>query len=142
LIVVNPALGVLVGRAIGAVVVAFLLWTVLWLGFAAAMRAALPDLIDPAGAVTHRGVLLGYITYSVVISALAGYVCAAVGGAPAKGTVRVFALVLLVVGIGVEVSAWALTPAWYHLVFLALLMPATMWGGRLRERRADSAAVA
>jgi hypothetical protein len=133
---------VLMGRAIGAVVVAFLLWTVLWLGFAAAMQAALPDLIDPAGPVTDTGVLLAYVACSVVISALAGYVCAAVGGAPAMGTVRVFALVLLGVGIGVEVSAWALTPVWYHLVFLALLVPATMWGGRLRERRADSAAVA
>ena len=130
------------GRATGAVVAAFLLWTVLWLGFAVAMQAALPDLVDPATPVTHTGVLLGYIAYSFVISVLAGYVCAAVRGTPATGTVRAFALVLLVVGIGFEVSAWALTPAWYHLVFLALLVPATLWGGALRERRVGSTAVA
>jgi hypothetical protein len=30
------------------------------------------------------------------------------------------------------VSAWQLTPVWYHLVFLALLVPAVLYGGRLR----------
>jgi hypothetical protein len=41
--------------------------------------------------------------------------------------------VLLLMGIGFEVSAWQLTPVWYHLVFLVLLVPAVLYGGRLRE---------
>jgi hypothetical protein len=123
------------GRAIGAVVVAFLLWTVLWLGFAVAMQVAFPDIIDPTRPLTHTGVLLGYVAYSAAISALTGYVCAAVRGAPAARTVWVYAVVLLVVGIGFEVSAWGLTPVWYHLIFLALLVPATVWGGTFRAGR-------
>jgi hypothetical protein len=66
------------GRAIAGVVTAFLLWTVLWLGFNAAAQAALPDIIDPEQPLTHMGVLLGFIGYSVVISIGAGFVCAAI----------------------------------------------------------------
>ena len=60
------------GRAIGGVVAAFVLWTVLWLGFNAAAPAALPEIIDPEQPLTHAGVLLGLIAYSVVISIVAG----------------------------------------------------------------------
>jgi len=51
------------GRAIAGVVTAFLLWTVLWLGFNAAAQAALPEIIDPEQPLTHTGVLLGFIAY-------------------------------------------------------------------------------
>jgi len=130
------------GRAIGGVVAAFLLWTVLWLGFTAAAQAAFPDVIDPEQPLTHTGALLAYVAYSVVISAIAGFVCAAVRGARSMRTVWVFALIQLAVGIGFEVSYWEMTPVWYHLVFLALVVPATVWGGALRARRAQASPAA
>ena len=46
------------GRAIGGVVLAFLLWTALWLGFNTAAQAALPEIIDPEQPLTHAGMLL------------------------------------------------------------------------------------
>jgi hypothetical protein len=55
-------------------------------------------------------------------------------------TVWVFAVIQLVVGIGFEVSYWAMTPVWYHLVFLALLVPATVWGGALKAERMPATA--
>ena len=37
------------------------------------------------------------------------------------------------VGIAVEASVWSLLPAWYHIIFLVLLIPVTMAGGRLKK---------
>jgi hypothetical protein len=130
------------GRSIGAVVAGFLLWTVLWLGFGLVVRAMLPGAMAPGQPVTSTGMLLGYIVWSVLISAAAGYVCAAVRGPRPMKAVWVLALILLAVGLAVEVGGWALTPVWYHLVFLTLLVPATVWGGGVRARRADPLTVA
>ncbi|HUF75356.1 MAG TPA: hypothetical protein VMM35_03720 [Longimicrobiales bacterium] len=130
------------GRSIGAVVAAFLLWTVLWLAFGAGAQVLMPELVAAGQPVTHTGVLLAYLVWSVLISALAGYVCAAVKRERPLKTVWIFALILLFVGIGVEASAWALTPVWYHLVFLTLLVPAAVWGGGVRTRTADPVTVA
>ena len=124
------------GRAIGGVVVGFLVWSVLWLSFTMGAQALFPDVIDPTRRLEHTGVLLAYVLASVVASVASGFVCAAVRGDASRPTaVWTLAVVLLVVGIAVEVSYWALMPAWYHLLFLALLVPATVWGGSLYGRR-------
>jgi len=123
------------GRAIAAVVVAEVVWSAFWIGGSLGAQAAFPDVIDPQRPLTHAGALLSYIAYSVAISVLAGYLAAAVKGGDAMRTVWVFAWIQLALGIGFEASAWSMTPVWYHLVFLALLVPATVWGGRLRVGR-------
>ena len=38
---------------------------------------------------------------------------------------------MLVTGIAVQAGVWALMPVWYHLVFLALLVPVCLVGARL-----------
>jgi hypothetical protein len=120
------------GRAIGAVAAGFVLWSVLWLGFSAGAQVGFPELIDPTQPLTHTGVLLAYIGASVLVSVASGYLCAAIRGGRAMDTVWVLSILLLVVGAIAEISYWRFTPIWYHLVFLALLIPATVLGGRLR----------
>ena len=126
------------GRAIGGVVVGYALWSVLWLGLNAGAQAALPDVIDPLQPLTHVGVLAFFVVASVAISIGSGYVCSAVRGSPSMKSVQVLAGALLVTGIGVEVSYWSMTPVWYHLAFLALLVPGTLWGGSLRAGKAGA----
>ena len=130
------------GRAIAAVVAGFLLWSVLWLGFGAAMGAAMPEAAAPGQPVTSSGVLLAFVVYSVLISAASGWVCASIKGSSPMASVWILALALLVVGLAVEIAGWALTPVWYHLLFLTLLVPATVWGGGVRTRSKDPLAVA
>lgn len=120
---VRVALGVIAGA---------LLWAALWVGGTGAARAAMPELLDPTQRLDHVGALLGFIAYSVVLSLAAGYVAAAVAQANAMRAVWILAVLQLVIGIGVEASYWDLMPVWYHLVFLALLVPATVYGGRLK----------
>ena len=45
------------------------------------------------------------------------------------------AIILLAVGLGVEISGWDTTPAWYHIVFLVLIVPSVLLGARLARRK-------
>jgi hypothetical protein len=105
----------------------------LWVGGAQLAAMMYPEVLVPGEPVTHTGALLGYIAFSVVLSVLAGYTAAALASGNRMRAVGIVAGVLLLMGIGFEASAWQLTPVWYHLVFLVLLVPAVLYGGRLRD---------
>jgi hypothetical protein len=123
------------GRAILAVMAGAAVWAALWIGGTQAALAALPEILPRNEPITHLGALVGLILYSVPLSMLAGYVTAAVAGKEPMPVVWALAVLQLVLGIIAETSAWALTPVWYHLIFLALVVPATVYGGRLSVRR-------
>jgi hypothetical protein len=120
------------GSAILAVVAGAVVWAVLWVGGTQAAGAAFPSVLPAGQPVRDAGVLLGLIVYSVALSMLAGYVTAALASARPMPAVWALAVLQLVLGIGFEASAWSLTPVWYHLVFLLLIVPAIVYGGRLR----------
>ena len=124
-------------RAIVAVVVAWVLWSILWVGMNTGAQALLPGLVDPSRRLDHPGVLSFYVVWSVVASVSAGYICASIGKTFAMKAVWTLAIVQLLIGIAIEASLWEMVPVWYHLVFLALLVPAPVWGGRLSLRRTD-----
>ena len=119
------------GRTIGSVVAGVVLWGVLWNGGNAGLGASgLITVGEPIGAVP---VLLGLIVYSAGLSVLAGYVSAVIKGMPdAMTAVKILAATNLLIGIVVEVMYWSLMPAWYHIVFLALVVPMTLQGGRMK----------
>ena len=49
---------------------------------------------------------------------------------------------MLAVGIGVQAGSWNLMPVWYHLTFLALLVPGALIGAKLRRGRGARTATA
>lgn len=120
------------GRVALGVIAGIVLWSLLWLGGNAVAVAAMPDLIASGERVDHLGVLLGYLGWSMILSVLAGYVTAALADTAAMRAVWILAFVLLAMGIFFETSSWDLTPTWYHVVFLALLIPMTVLGGRTK----------
>lgn len=128
------------GRAILAVLAGAVVWAVMWVGGTQAAQAAFPSVLSVGQPVSSTPALLGLIVYSVALSVLAGYVTASVAARDPMPAVWALAVLQLAIGIGVEASAWGLTPVWYHLVFLALIVPATVYGGRLRVRRAHPTA--
>ena len=131
------------GRIVLAVVAGAAAWAVLWIGGNGAAQSALPQLVVAGQPLTHPGVLLGFIVYSVLLSVLAGYITGAAAGAHLKLAVKLLAVLQLIFGIIAETSYWSLAPVWYHLVFLALIIPMTVYGGSVRARgRAASAALA
>lgn len=125
-----------IGRVLLAVVAGAAVWAVLWVGGNQLAQAMLPSIVVPGEPLAHTGVLLTFIAYSVVLSVLAGWVAARFGGSRPMRAVWILAVLQLVLGIVIETASWSLLPVWYHIVFLALLVPATVYGGRLWSRRA------
>jgi hypothetical protein len=121
-------------RPVLAIVLGMAAWAVPWNLGTRAGQAAFPTLLVPERPITHASVLVALVVYSVVLSLLAGYATATVARGEARAAVAVLAAIQLLVGIWAEVSYWELMPAWYHLVFLALVVPATLVGGALRRR--------
>lgn len=118
-------------RPIIAVVVGFAVWSAFWLGGNALFFANAADAVKAGTPITDVPTLVGLLTLSVGCSAVAGF-CVA-GIAPrgkTKVPVLITAILLLLVGIGVQSSAWSLMPVWYHATFLGLLVPVTVIAGR------------
>jgi hypothetical protein len=82
---------------------------------------------------------LGMLALRLVIAALSSLAAGAVAAWIAPSNPRVPVLVgatLLVAFIPVHVRLFSLFPLWYHLVFLATLIPLVMLGARLARVRA------
>ena len=118
-------------RSIIAVVVGFALWSALWLGGNALLFAKAADAAKAKTPITEMPTLLGLLALSVGCSAAAGLAVAriAVRG-KTKVPVLITAILLLLVGVGVQSAAWSLMPVWYHAMFLGLLVPVTLIAGR------------
>lgn len=125
-------------RSILAVLAGFLTWTVLWLTSNAAIAAALPDAFRADGSTDSAGILLVILLLSVVFSLIAGYVAAIVARRAIMKHALALGLLQLAVGLFVQIQYWNLMPLWYHLSFLALLLPGILVGARLRLARAPS----
>ena len=74
--------------------------------------------------------LLAYLLLSVVASLAAGVATAKLAPRLPMRHVWILAALLLATGIPVQMTSWELLPAWYHLMFLAALVPVTVLGGR------------
>ena len=114
------------------IIAGYVVWTILWLAGNAALGASFRDAyqVFADGGQFDDPMLLSFsLVLSVVCSVVAGFVAARVGREKANAAVWGAALALLVTGIGVQASAWDRMPVWYHVVFLALIVPACRFGG-------------
>ena len=126
-------------RSIGSVVAGFCLWTVLWLASNAGLTAGLPGTFREDGSVESGGVLMVILALSVVFSIAAGYATAGLARTAPMKHVLALGLLQLVVGIFVQSQYWTVMPLWYHLAFLALLIPGIFVGGSIRVALAGKA---
>lgn len=116
---------------VAAIVTGVIVWGLFWNLGTSFAQSRFPDHLPADGPVTHVGLLLAFILYSALLSVLAGYLTAALDGTPAMSPVFWLAGIQLAIGILVQAGYWSMFPAWYHLVFLSLVVPATLLGGRL-----------
>jgi hypothetical protein len=63
-----------------------------------------------------------------------GYVTTAFSRSNGLSHAWFLAFLQLAFGVVVEVQYWTLLPSWYHLLFLVLIVPATLFGGYLCAR--------
>jgi len=88
-----------------------------------------------SGEARAEDLLLSILVYSVALSVLAGWLTATI--ARTKPTRHALALgaLQLAFEIAAQAAYWSLMPLWYHLPFLALLIPGNLLGAHLRGRR-------
>ena len=131
-------------RTILAVIVGFCVWSILWVGgnelfkilspgwYGASEDAFMKAMANKEPMTADSIILLIHLGLSVIVSFISGYITALVAGENKRSPLSL-GVVLLMVGVLVEAAYWSYIPVWYHLVFLVLLIPVTVAGGRLRR---------
>ncbi len=122
-------------RSVLSVIAGSAIWTVLWLTSNQAILAALPGYFRPDGTTDSTGVLLLILVLSVIYSVIAGFVTAAVAARSEMRHALALGILQLIFGIIAQSQFWDVMPLWYHLIFLALLIPGNLAGGKLRLTR-------
>lgn len=118
-----------------AVIAGFALWSLLWVGGNQVLTRVSPAMFKPSeGQIPPIFALVVLLVLSIVCSVLsgglAGFLCRT-----SMTPVWVLAGLLLVTGILVERGYWDLLPLWYHVTFLSLLVPVSVFGGFLAQFR-------
>ncbi len=129
-------------RSILSVLAGFALWTVLSLASNAALAAAVPGVFREDGSTDSVGMLLLILVFSVVFSVIAGYVTALLAREKRKQHELALGLALLAVGIFVQIQYCDVMPVWYHVSFLAFLVPGVLLGARTQRSRNVQVSVA
>jgi hypothetical protein len=115
-------------RAVVGVIVGYVTWSVLWFVGNRLLFAEAAEVVGAGERYTRTGPLLGVLALSIVCSLAAGAVAARIAQSGRWGAVAVMAVLLLITGIVVQASVWSLMPVWYHVVFLALIIPVCQVG--------------
>ena len=131
-------------RIILGIVVGFIAWSILWLGSDQVLRSVSPGWYGAHAAqfdtaefsnppfVANTSILILDLVRSVIISIMSGFLAAMVAS-ESKKTTLILGILLLAFGIYVQISVWNFIPVWYHFIFLFLLIPMTMLGGKLKK---------
>ena len=127
-------------------ILAFAVGLVVWvLVFSVLNRALRVVVLGYAAAEPTMSFTLGMLTARLVIAALTSIIAGAVAAwlAPSSPSVPVLlGSALLVAFILIHVRLWSLFPFWYHLVFLATLIPLVVLGSWLTRARPLAGATA
>jgi hypothetical protein len=122
-------------RLLAAVLAGVFVWGFLWSLGNAAVLMLWAGAFDPDGGLRAPLPLLLLVLWSVALSLVVGWLAARIDVPAPRRAVWALAIVQFSIGVVVEAGSWALLPLWYHLVFLGLVIPATVLGGWLRWRR-------
>ncbi len=113
------------------VVAGFFVWSILWVGIDAVLKGVWADYNQSVEAMSFSpAMLIVPLILSAVCSITAGFVAALIARENSKSPLILGAL-LLIVGIFVQMGVWEKIPLWYHLAFWILLIPMTVFGGKL-----------
>lgn len=130
-------------RIILGIIAGYLIWSFVWVGTDMLLAALSPDwfgknLVEFQNAYDRHeaytspfGVTISVLFLSIWCSLIAGFATALIADENKKSTFALGVLLLLT-GVFVEVAYWNYFPVWYHFLFLFLLIPMTILGGKLK----------
>ena len=125
-------------RSILSVVTGVVVWGVLWVGTGFGLHAAMPDRLTEDMTTRDPVPLVIFLGVSIILSVLAGYLCATIAGRKMLLHVTVLGILQLLIGIMFQSGVWDAMPLWYHLSFLAMVIPGHLAGGWMRGSKHPS----
>ncbi len=118
-------------KIILGVIAGFFLWSILWVGVDAALRGMWAGYNESVEAMSFSpAMLIVPLILSAVCSIISGAVTALIANENSISPL-ILGVLLLIVGIFVQMGVWDKIPLWYHLAFWVLLIPMTVFGGKL-----------
>jgi uncharacterized membrane protein (DUF485 family) len=108
-------------------------WMITALGTDNLLAAMRPEWFGAAGRVDDVGVLLFLLSYSLGFAVLAGYVTGWIAQQQEIRHALALGVLQLAMGTVATIAYFDVAPVWYHLTFLALLIPAHALGGVMRR---------
>lgn len=119
-------------KIILGVVVGFIVWSIIWVGGSAILEAVWLDYSTSMQTLKFSSsMLIIALIRSFIASILSGFIAVIISKEFSKTTIGLGVL-LLAFGLFVQIASWSVFPVWYHLVFLILLIPLTILGGKLK----------
>ncbi len=120
-------------RIILGVIVGFIVWSILWVGFDAILRAVWSNYNQSAETMNfNSSMLIVPLVISAIVSIISGYLAALISRENSISPI-ILGVLLLIVGIFVQLGVWDKIPLWYHLTFWILLIPMAILGGKLKK---------
>ena len=132
-------------RIVLGVIGGFFAWALVWFGIEKLLIAVLPawfgapqlafqNAVENGGGqfTAETRLLLSHIVIGSIVSAIAGYLSALIAGENKRAPMALGVLLLLAIGVVKVIMAWQYVPVWYHILFTALLLPSTIFGGKLK----------
>jgi hypothetical protein len=122
-------------RSIIAIVVGFLVIGVLAIGTDAILKSAVPGIFGPDDRVDSVPWLFAIQLYVFVYAVFGCWLAARLAPDRPMRHALILGVLGLVFNIAGTIALWDKMPAWYHILALALVMPAAWVGGRIREQQ-------
>lgn len=131
-------------RIILAVIVGFLVWTILWVGSEQVLSMISPGwwgahqiafekaVFNKEAFTVATDILIWNVLRGIIVSIVTGYIAALIAGENKTSTL-VLGVCLLLFGLYIVFVTWAMIPVWYHALFSLMLIPMTILGGRLKS---------
>lgn len=131
-------------KIILGVVAGFVAWSILWVGSDQVLTIASPGWYGAHQSATELAIanresfaadgtiMLIRLLVAAVATIMSGFLAAFIAGENRRAP---FALgvILLIVGIAVQAAFWNVMPIWFHLIFLVLLLPLSILGGKIKQ---------
>ena len=95
-------------------------------------QAAFQAAVENGGQFTvDTTLLLVHIVQGIIVSVMAGALAALIAGENKRAPL-ILGLSLVAFGLMIVVLSWPYVPVWYHIIFTAMLLPMTIFGGKLK----------
>ena len=119
-------------RIVLSVFVGFAVWSLLWLTANASSVVLVPEAYNEDGSTDSAFLLLVFLILSFAFSIGSGFLTAALARTRSLAPTWTLGGLLSAVGLLVAIQYWETMPLWYHIPFLALLIPGVLVGAKIR----------